>query len=136
MQFTLETKGHGDFHDITEKIQEALRATGVRTGVVCAFVGGTTVGMTIIDDEEGHKEDIRRAFEKVAPVGGHYEHDTPGDRNGFAHVRCALMGCSVSIPVIDGELALGMWQKVFIADFDSRPRQRPVTIVVTQGCQD
>jgi secondary thiamine-phosphate synthase enzyme len=130
MQFTLKTQGNGDFHNITDKVEEAVTASKIRNGIVCAFVGGTTAGMTIIDDEEGHKEDLRRMLEKLAPKDGHYEHNTPGDRNGHAHVRCALMGVSVSIPIVDGELVLGTWQKIFVVDFDSRERERPVTITV------
>ncbi len=86
--------------------------------------------MTIIDDEEGHKEDIRRTLEKLVPSDAHYEHNSPGDHNGHAHVRTALMGVSVSVPVVDGEMVLGTWQKVFVVDFDDRARERPVTIVV------
>ncbi len=130
MQFTLHTKGNCDFHDITDKVTEAVRASKKQHGIACAFVAGTTAGMTIIDDEEGHKEDIRKLLEKLAPKDGRYEHNSPGDHNGHAHIRCALMGVSVNIPIEDGELVLGQWQKIFMVDFDIHARERAVTVTV------
>ena len=85
--------------------------------------------MTTLEFEPGAIEDLRRAIERIAPESIHYDHNARwGDGNGFAHVRSALLGPSVCIPVIDGELALGTWQQVILVDFDNRPRNRELIL--------
>jgi secondary thiamine-phosphate synthase enzyme len=67
-----------------------------------------------------------------APAGLHYRHDARwGDGNGYSHVRAALLGPSLTIPVIEGKLVLGTWQQVILCDFDNRPRKRQVIVQVT-----
>ena len=71
--------------------------------------------------------DLKEAIERMAPRDIHYEHDTRwGDGNGFSHVRAALLGPSLSVPVADGKLRLGTWQQIILIDFDNRPRNREV----------
>jgi secondary thiamine-phosphate synthase enzyme len=61
-----------------------------------------------------------------------YAHDARwGDGNGYAHVRAALLGPSLTVPVADGGLVLGTWQQVVVLDFDNRPRERRVMVQVT-----
>jgi secondary thiamine-phosphate synthase enzyme len=130
MQFVIRTQGHTQYVDITDRIEDAVRKSGVRDGIVCAFVAGTTAGMVVMDDEEGLKCDFRRTLDRLAPEDGDYEHNSPGDPNGFAHIRSMLVGPSVSVPVVDGKAVLGQWQHVFVADFDWRPRERTITVTV------
>jgi secondary thiamine-phosphate synthase enzyme len=90
-------------------------------------VPGATAGITTIENEEGALRDLREAIERMAPRDIHYEHDTRwGDGNGFSHVRAALLGPSLSVPVADGKLRLGTWQQIVLIDFDNRPRNREV----------
>jgi len=71
--------------------------------------------------------DIKAAFEKIAPQDARYEHEeTWHDDNGHSHVRAALLGPSLSVPVVDGRLTLGTWQQIILVDFDTRPRTRTV----------
>jgi secondary thiamine-phosphate synthase enzyme len=68
-------------------------------------------------------------LQEIAPMDGQYKHNLKwGDGNGYSHVRAALMGPSLSIPVLEGRLALGTWQQVIVLDFDNKPRQRRVLI--------
>jgi secondary thiamine-phosphate synthase enzyme len=77
-------------------------------------------------------EDLKRAVEKIAPRDMRYAHDAAwGDGNGHAHVRAALLGPSLAVPVADGRLTLGTWQQIVVLDFDNRPRRRRVVVQVT-----
>jgi secondary thiamine-phosphate synthase enzyme len=123
----IQMRGFSDMHDITPLAAEFLSSSTVQTGLFCAFVPGATAGITTIENEEGALRDLREAIERMAPRDIHYEHDTRwGDGNGFSHVRAALLGPSLSVPVADGKLRLGTWQQIVLIDFDNRPRNREV----------
>jgi secondary thiamine-phosphate synthase enzyme len=93
------------------------------------MVVGSTAGITTIEYEPGLVEDLRKAFEKIAPAGVAYAHDTRwGDGNGHAHVRASMLGPSVTLPVVKGRVVLGAWQQVVLVDFDTRPRTRQVVV--------
>jgi len=127
----LETKGFGDFHDITESVRQAVADSGVGNGIACVANPGSTAGITTIEYEDGALADLARALEVIAPQEGSYRHDARWhDGNGFAHLRSALVGTSRSFPVVDGTLELGTWQQVLFIDFDNRPRRRSIRIVV------
>ena len=123
----IQTRGFSDMHDITPLAAEFLSSSTVQTGLFCAFVPGATAGITTIENEEGVLRDLREAIERMAPRDIHYEHDTRwGDGNGFSHVRAALLGPSLCVPVADGKLRPGTWQQIVLIDFDNRPRNREV----------
>ena len=127
--FQVKTKGFSDVHDVTPKVKDLLRKTKLSDGVATVFVPGSTAGVTTIEYESGAIEDLKKAIERMAPQGIHYDHDARwGDGNGFAHVRAALLGPSLSIPVMKGELQLGTWQQIVLIDFDNRPRTREVIV--------
>ena len=123
----VRTKGLSDMHDITPLAAEFLSSSGVQNGLLCVFVPGATAGITTIEYEEGALEDLREAIERMAPRTVHYAHDARwGDGNGFSHVRAALLGPSLTVPVTDGALRLGTWQQILLVDFDNRPRNREI----------
>jgi secondary thiamine-phosphate synthase enzyme len=123
----VKTKGLSDMHDITPLASEFLASSGVQNGLLCAFVPGATVGITTIEYEEGALEDLKGVIERMAPRTFHYAHDARwGDGNGFSHVRAALLGPSLTVPVTEGALRLGTWQQILLVDFDNRPRNREV----------
>ena len=96
------------------------------------FVPGSTAGLTTIEFEPGCVADLKAAFERVAPRGAEYDHNARwGDGNGFAHVRAALLGPSLTVPVGNGAPLLGTWQQVVLVDFDNRGRDRKVVVTVT-----
>jgi len=93
------------------------------------FTPGSTAGITTIEYESGAIADLKRALEIMAPRHGEYEHNLRwGDGNGYSHVRSALIGPSLAVPVRDGRLELGTWQQIVLCDFDNRPRRRRVTL--------
>ena len=129
--FTIETAGFSDMHDITERASRFVASTEVKSGALTVFVPGSTAGVTTIEYEDGALEDLKNAIARIAPEGMHYAHDTRwGDGNGFSHVRAAILGPSLIVPIIRGRLGLGTWQQIILVDFDNRPRERSVILQV------
>ncbi|MDI9633910.1 MAG: secondary thiamine-phosphate synthase enzyme YjbQ [Methanolinea sp.] len=131
-RITVETRGEGDIVDITPRVREAIRESGAREGLANVFVAGSTAAVTTIEYEKGVLQDLRRALSGIAPESVPYAHDAAwGDGNGRSHVKAAIVGPSLTIPVTGGEPALGTWQQVVLLELDVREsRRRTVTITV------
>lgn len=130
-QLTIRTNGNPDLRDLTPDLREILKAAGVRQGSLTVFVVGSTAGITTFEYEPGLVKDVRELYERLVPSGSRYAHDqTWGDANGFSHLRATLTGPSLVIPFETGELKLGTWQQVVLAEFDNRPRQREVVVQI------
>jgi len=127
----LSTKGHSDMHDLTPKVQEIVRASGLKDGIVTVFCPSSTSGVTTIEFESGALSDLKRLFDEIAAEDREYAHNLRwGDGNGYAHVRAALLGPSLTVPFRDGRLLLGTWQQITFIDFDNRPRHREIVVQV------
>jgi secondary thiamine-phosphate synthase enzyme len=125
----VDTRGQGSVHDLTPELARAVAASSIASGVATVFVVGSTAGVTTIEFEQGAISDLDRAFGRLAPREDDYAHHLRwGDDNGSSHVRAALLGPSVTIPIVDGAAALGQWQQVVLVEFDTRPRRRTVLI--------
>ena len=125
----VRTKGQGDVRDLTAAVGAAVSSAALQSGIVTVFVTGSTAGITTIEFEPGAVADLDRAFERIAPRRGDYAHHLRwGDDNGSSHVRAAMLGPSLTIPVAGGRLALGTWQQIVFVDFDNRPRVRSVVL--------
>ena len=130
-RLTIQTSGPGDLIDITEDIASLLSQTELKTGQVVVFHIGSTAAITTFEYESGMIKDIQELFEKIIPRNQHYHHDdTWGDANGFSHLRAALQGPSLTIPFENGELLLGTWQQVVLAEFDNKARRRQVVVQI------
>ncbi len=128
---SLKSKGFCDIVDITSLVAEAVTASAVRDGLVNVFVPGSTGGITTIEYESGLVADLRELFEQIAPRDGDYQHNLRWrDGNGFAHVRAALLGPSLTVPVADGILQHGTWQQIVFIDFDNRERTRELLVTI------
>ena len=128
----LHTRGNADPHDLTERVEQIVAESGIRSGVATIFTPSSTSALTTIEYEEGALADLRRSLDEIAPPGREYRHHLRwGDHNGHAHLRAALLGPSLSIPIVDGRLTLGTWQQVLFLDFDVVARQREITVQVT-----
>jgi secondary thiamine-phosphate synthase enzyme len=125
----VSTQGFCDIIDVTSKVESALTASHMSEGTVTIFVPGSTAGLTTIEYESGCIRDLKQAFERIAPMDAHYEHNAHwGDGNGFAHVRAAMLGASLHIPFSGKHLLTGTWQQIVLVDFDNRPRKREVIL--------
>ena len=134
MELQFSTKGFNEILDITPEVQKAIGKAGVRDGVVHLFVSGSTAALTTIEYERGALADLQRALEQIAPMNGEYAHNEAWhDGNGYAHLRAALMKPDLCIPIADGKLALGTWQQIVMIDFDNRPRERTISLTVTEA---
>ena len=128
-ELTFATAGHSDIIDITAAVSDKVAEGGLQDGQVFLFVPGSTAALTTIEYERGVLGDLKEAIERLAPEGLPYHHDERwGDGNGHAHVRAALLGPSLTIPVIRGTLCLGTWQQIVLIDFDNRPRKRQIIL--------
>lgn len=132
MKFSVKTEGHYDFIDITDRVKSAIRDSGVSEGVATVFVGGSTAAITTMEYEDGLIQDMKNLFESWAPEESEYEHHKRwGDHNGAAHIKAAIVGPDLSVPLVNGELALGTWQQIVLIDFDERGRDREITVLVS-----
>ena len=123
------TKGEDDIIDITLKVEEELRKTGLHAGTVTVFVPGSTGAVTTIEYEPGLLKDLPELLEKLIPRTKTYAHDkTWGDGNGYSHLRAALQGPSLTIPFKNGKMILGTWQQIVFLEFDNRSRQRRLVL--------
>ena len=127
----VQTKGQGDAHDVTGLATAAVQASGQRAGVATIFVVGSTAVITTIEFEPGAISDLDAVLEGLAPRHGDYAHHARwGDDNGSSHVRAALVGPSVAVPFVEGELVLGTWQQIMLLECDTRPRTREIVVQV------
>lgn len=133
MRFTIKTKGQGDVIDISEKVAEAVDGANIDSGLAVIFIPGSTAAITTIEYEAGVISDLKKVLEKIAPAGADYKHHQRwGDRNGDAHVKSALVGTSLTVPIENSKLVLGTWQQIVLIDFDEKPRDREVVIKIIE----
>jgi secondary thiamine-phosphate synthase enzyme len=125
-KINVQTSGNCHVVNLTEDVVSALEDSGIADGALVLFNVGSTGAITTIEYEPGLVNyDMAAVFEKIAPANGRYEHEeTWHDDNGHSHVRASLLGPSLSVPIVDGELTLGTWQQIVLIDFDTRPRNR------------
>ncbi|MBW2647317.1 MAG: YjbQ family protein [Deltaproteobacteria bacterium] len=127
----IDTTGDTDVLDITPVATDIVRKYQVKTGTCLLFVPGSTGALTTIEFESGVIQDLRDAIERAAPKGMPYAHDKRwGDGNGYSHVRAALIGPSLNVPISEGGLMLGTWQHIVLLDFDNRPRTRRIVVQI------
>lgn len=125
----VESKGYDSYYDITDLLNDPIKEFGQAHGIVHVCVVGSTTGLTVMRYEKGTVTDLLTALEKIAPSTGEYEHvKTTNDPNGFAHVKSNLLGTSVSIPYIDGNLALPNSHRIVLFDFDLCESKRQVYV--------
>lgn len=124
---SVATTAGTDIIDITPRIEPIAKRVG--SGALLLFVPGSTAALTTIEYESGAVADLRDAFERLAPQDIPYAHNRRwGDGNGYAHVRAALLGPSLCVPLAEGKLLLGTWQQIVLCDFDNRPRTRDILV--------
>jgi secondary thiamine-phosphate synthase enzyme len=128
---SFRTGGDTDIIDITPHVSRKVAESEFTDGQVLIFVPGSTAAVTTIEYESGVVSDFKEAIERLVPTGIHYRHDAKwGDGNGYAHVRAALLGPSLTVPLIESRLALGTWQQIVLVDFDNEPRERKVLVSI------
>jgi len=123
----LRTRSAQCLEDVTQQVNEAVRASGVAEGVCHLFVPHTTAGLVINEnDDPDVGRDLLEKLEALVPSDAPYHHY---EGNAHAHIKSSLVGQSAAAPVAAGRLALGRWQAVFFAEFDG-PRERELLVTV------
>ncbi len=128
----LKTDGEGSVIDLTRHIESAVTESGVKDGLLNVFVNGSTAAVTTIEYEDGVLRDLVQSLSILAPDNHHYLHDARwGDGNGRSHIKSAIVGPSITIPIHEGVIATGTWQQVVLLELDVRQtRERTVIISV------
>lgn len=126
MEFSVDTDERLTTVDVTDRVRDAI-PDDVERGLCTAFVRHTTAGLVVQENESRLRGDLESFLDDLVPDGGH-AHDRL-DGNADSHLRASLLGPSVTIPVEDGDLALGTWQSVLFVECDG-PRTRTVSVTV------
>lgn len=135
----VESSTAPEFVDITEQVISVVAGSGVRFGQATVYSTHTTAAVKINENEPLLLQDMARALERASPCDGDYHHNDFSRRtvnidedecaNGHAHCQHLLLSTSETIPILDGSLALGQWQRIFLVELD-RPKRRRVLVNV------
>jgi secondary thiamine-phosphate synthase enzyme len=128
-QIQVRTAHRQEFQDITPQLQTLVRESGVNAGVCYVFCPHTTAGLTLNENwDPAVRHDLGLALDAVSPDRREYRH---GEGNSPAHVKSSLVGADKFVLVENGQLMLGQWQGIYLAEFDG-PRQRKVWVRVVR----
>ena len=130
-----KTQSEGDVIDLTDEVKSVVKDSGIMTGLVHLFVQHSTAALTTIEFEPGVLLDLKRALSVLAPDTADYAHDSRwGDGNGRSHVKAALVGPSLTIPIENGNLLCGTWQQIVLLELDvNAGRERTIVCTVSGG---
>jgi len=128
----IQTRSQGEMHDITDRVGEVVKHSGVKIGIAHVFNVGSTASVGTIEYEPGLEADLPAFLNRLIPPSRDYGHEQAWhDGNGHSHLQATLMGPSVTVPVRDGRPLLGTWQQVFHLECDIKPRARQIVVTVT-----
>lgn len=131
MSFRISTKGFTDIIDITDRVSGIIKKSKVKDGICLISCPGSTASITTIEYEPELLKDFKEFLEKLVPSDKEYRHDSVwGEKNGFSHIRSALIKPFLAVPVESGKLVLGTWQQIVLIDFDNQPREREILVKV------
>ncbi len=125
-----DTKKKREYINITGSVDEIVRRSGIREGMVLVSAMHITAGVYVNDAEDGLIQDIDEWLEHLAPFNRDYRHHRTGETNGDAHLKSLLIHHEVIVPVTGGKLDFGPWQQIYYAEFDGRRRKRVIVKVL------
>jgi len=124
--FSFSTKGEIDFVELTGKVEEVVRRSRVKNGLVHVFAPHATGIIILTEYEPSLENDIRNFLERLVPKRGSYQHPS----NAHSHLRSMLLSPDKTLPIVDGHVALGTWQSLVFVETDVYSRQRTVIVQV------
>lgn len=124
------TQKHREYINITDEVENIVRESGIREGMVLVSAMHITAGVYINDAESGLIADIDKWLEELAPFNINYNHHGTGETNGDSHLKSLLIGHEVIVPVTEGKLDFGPWQQIYYAEFDGQRRKRLIVKVM------
>ncbi len=130
-EISITTKGHGDMHNLTDQVAEAVSASRIQTGLANVFNVGSTAALGTIEFEPGLQQDLPAILDKLISPSRNYGHEQAWhDGNGHSHLQATLLGPSLTVPITGGKPILGTWQQIFHLECDVRGRKRTVVVTV------
>jgi secondary thiamine-phosphate synthase enzyme len=125
------TKNKREFINITDKVEEIVRKSGVKEGLCLVNAMHITASVFINDDESGLLYDFEQWLEKLAPTDiSKYRHNLTGETNADAHLKRTIMGREVVVAITNGKLDLGPWEQIFYGEFDGQRKKRVLVKVI------
>jgi len=125
---TIQTPGRG-FVDLTAEIAKFVKDAGAREGAVTLFIRHTSASLTIQENADPTVlDDLLTALDRAAPENAGWSHDTEGPDDMPAHIKTMLTATSLQIPVLQGQLALGTWQAIYLIEHRTRPHRREIVL--------
>ncbi|HEX4083741.1 MAG TPA: secondary thiamine-phosphate synthase enzyme YjbQ [Chthoniobacteraceae bacterium] len=131
LTFTISTNGKGTY-EVTERVGRAVRESGVSTGTATVFLQHTSASLVIYENADpSARTDLHQFFERLVPEdSADYVHTAEGPDDSTSHLRMVLTRSSESIPIVEGRLALGTWQGIFVFEHRRAPHRRNVVVAV------
>ena len=127
----IHSQGENDMVDMTQKISNFVKESGISNGIITIFVSGSTGAITTIEFEPGLIMDFPEMLNRIAPKDIDYGHEKMWhDGNGRSHVKASLVGPSLTVPFSGGELCLGTWQQIVFLELDTRSRNREILLQI------
>ncbi len=123
---TFNTRDHREYVHITPQVEAAVKKSGVKDGMALVSAMHITAAVYVNDHEDGLIHDLDEWLERLAPFREDYRHHRTGESNGDSHLKSMLVHHEVILPITDGRLDLGTWQRVFYAEFDGRRSKRVI----------
>jgi secondary thiamine-phosphate synthase enzyme len=132
-ELTFQIPDRVGFVNITEEVATAVRASGVKEGLVLVNAMHITASVFVNDDEPGLHADYKEWLEQIAPFDAsptRYRHNRTGEDNADAHMKRQVMGREVVVAITDGKLDFGPWEQIFYGEFDGRRPKRVLIKVI------
>ena len=125
-RITFSTKGEIELRDLTKKVDEVVKKSGIKNGLVHIFAPHATGVLILTEHEPSLDNDVKEFLERIIPKHGNYRHPS----NAHSHLRSMLLSPDKTLPVIDGQAILGTWQSLVFVETDVYPRQRTIFMQV------
>jgi secondary thiamine-phosphate synthase enzyme len=133
---TVETSGEG-FVEITRDVARFVRDVKARDGVILLYLKHTSASLVIQENADPDvRTDLVTALKRLAPAKAGWVHEVEGPDDMPAHIKSMLDGVSLHVPVANGELALGTWQGIYVAEHRARPHAREVALQFIGSCAE
>lgn len=126
-EITFSTRQKREIVDLTDEVLSAACGSGIKNGLLVVQLPHATAALTLNEGEEGVMQDLLDKLDDLVPVRGGYRHDRIDD-NAHAHLKSALVGTSVVLPIVEGRVIRGTWQNFLIIEQDGPRRGRKLTI--------
>jgi secondary thiamine-phosphate synthase enzyme len=130
-ELTVATKGRGTY-DVTREVAAVVNASSAREGLATIFIHHTSASLIVCENADASvRHDLEAFVARLVPDGDRlFTHDAEGDDDMPAHVRTVLTQTSIGVPIVDGRLALGTWQGLYLWEHRKAPHRRTITVTI------